>query len=323
MLFRPSLIKDPNSRYTRYLKPLYQSLRYSQGVLCPIFVLGAQNSGANQLATLFQKQPSCRVYSEIGQLSCLDKKHNLRMNPFWFVKTALMNIRAPLSLALPLVESHRAIELLNDIQSSHVIWLYRHFVEFAVLDLHYFKKTAGVGNLLPILNDDPQDWRNEGVSTSIRETIRAVHKEVHSPFESACLFWYARNRLAFEQRLDSNTRVTFLSHAQLKNQGNNTINRLMQKFNLPMRGHDKAKSIFHNDASLLAKQKQKLDPNILALCEHLYKKLNNTPNNIRYVSRDVTRADGFSELRRVATSVTLNSLSHHVNSKNLKPPRQV
>lgn len=309
-------VKDANTRYTRYIKPVLQYLRYPRGVKRSVLILGTQRSGTNMLAYAFQQLPICRVYSETEDLSRFDKDTKLRLDPLSQIHSRFSNTYAPVVVAKPLIESYRANELLEELPGARVIWMYRHFRDVAASDLKKFKQTGGRGNILPIINDNPDNWRNKGVSSGIRETLRAVYQEDLSPFECACLFWYARNRMAFEMGLDQNNKVTFVSYESLINKPKTTFSKLLDSVDMPIFPHSGSATRHIKQSKKRQGTQNKIRPSILKLCEGLLSQLNRVPNHVRHTHRTKLNNYGLEELKKQASQVSVNAhLKRHVVRK--------
>lgn len=312
-------VTDANTRYTRYVKPILQYLKYPRGVKRSVLILGAQRSGTNMLAYAFQQLPICRVYSETEDLSRLDGDNKLRLDPLSQIRSRFRKTYAPVIVAKPLIESHRANELLEELPGARVIWMYRHFRDVAASDLKKFKNTAGRGNILPIIENELGNWRNDGVSSGVRETLRSIYREDLSPFECACLFWYARNRMAFEMGLDKNDKVTFVSYESIINKPKTTFARILERVDMPQLISGSATRHIKKNKNRQG-GRNKVRTSILKLCEGLLNQLNRTPNHVRHTHRTNLNSYGLEEIKKQAAQVSVNE---HLTRQAVKGKRPV
>ena len=114
--------------------------------------------------------------------------------------------------AKPLVESDRAVELMNAADPVKAIWMLRHYRGVADSNLRRFGESNPYRDLQPFCDDDPLDWRCRGASKVTRETVIGLMNEGLSPFDAAALFWWTRNQLYFEQHLHLDERIRIIRY---------------------------------------------------------------------------------------------------------------
>lgn len=115
----------------------------------------------------------------------------------------------------PLVESHRATELMDAAGRAAGIWMLRHYLDVSQSNLRRF----GLGNahrdLEPFLTGDSSNWRCKGATASTRERVVELFREGLEPLDAAALFWWTRNQLYFDQRLFEDERVRILRYERV------------------------------------------------------------------------------------------------------------
>lgn len=232
--------------------------------------MGCQRSGTTLVSRVLDSFIQCRTFGEFSPLSS-DCPHNIRLNEISSVVDYLSNIKAPIIVTKPLVESHRANELLNSLPNSSIIWIYRHYLDVALSDLRQFPNTSGHGNLQPIINGENNNWRSEGLSAETTEQIKRIYSSELSKLDCACLFWFARNSLYFQQKLEKNENVLLWKYENLmenpKEHFSVLSSRLNDNFtNFPF------ENVFSTN-SIKKEVKETLHPEIKALCESLLSKL--------------------------------------------------
>jgi len=170
-----------------------------------LLVLGCQRSGTTLVTDLFAADPAVKVYPEHSELSASDPR-GLRLEPLVTVAQRLRRSRFPLVVLKPLVESQNAEALLAGLPNARVLWMFRHYADVASSNLVRFGEQNGIKNLRSIAQGG-DDWRAERVSAEVQRVVRAHFDEAMSPWDAAALFWWARNMLFFEQRLDTRADV--------------------------------------------------------------------------------------------------------------------
>jgi len=259
------------TRFGMARKNAIQFFKYKKGYERCLIILGCQRSGTTLITHLFNQLRFSRVFGEFSVLSNIDE-HKIRLNPLKEVISSLNAVHAPLVILKPLVESHRAEELLNSIENSSIIWVYRNFKDAALSSSKKTKSLNGHGNILSIVENKQDDWRNEGVSPKLRELAKELYlSQSLSALDAACLFWYIRNSLYFDQQLNKNQKVHIWKYEDFLGDPAQEINGLLHQLNLQCID----KNV--NDVVYTTSVNQARDMNaskeILNLCEELESKL--------------------------------------------------
>jgi hypothetical protein len=120
-------------------------------------------------------------------------------------------------VAKPLVESARAVELMDAADSVKAIWMLRHYDGVARSSVNRFGIENAYRDLQPFCIDDQLNWRSAGATRETRETIVRLLSEGLSPLDAAALFWWARNQLYFEQHLGCDERIRIVRYERACN----------------------------------------------------------------------------------------------------------
>jgi hypothetical protein len=194
------IITDSGTLFQRRVKPLIQRVKYPAGPQACGFIFGAQRSGTTLLSALYNNRPFVRVLGEFNHLGIPSKDvhKSIRMRSFDEVNAGLEKIHAPMVIMKPLVESQHAKTLLEP-EGRSAVWMYRHYAEVASSNVKKFGSLTGAGDLRPFYEGNRDNWRSEGISKSVARVLRGFDPLSLTSEESACLFWYARNALFFEQ----------------------------------------------------------------------------------------------------------------------------
>lgn len=202
-------------RARREVKHVRLRLRPARQADHPLLhVIGCQRSGTTMLTELLDRDRNVRVHGELGRLFD-DLPHHHRMKDVAEVQRQLRRSGAALDVVKPLVESHRCHELLALHDRGVALWMFRHYGDVAASNLRRFGIDNGRRNLRAIVDDDPDDWRNAGVTPDLRATVRSLYAEDMPPHDAAALFWYCRNSLFSQQRLDADPRVRTCQYERL------------------------------------------------------------------------------------------------------------
>jgi len=179
-----------------------------------VFILGCQRSGTTMLGELFALDPHSDVHAEKSALSASDDPKGLRLSPLPEVARRIARNPAPLVVAKPLVESQRAVELLDASPRWRAVWLYRDVRDVVLSNMQMFGKDNGLEDLAPIIEGRP-DWRSERLPGDLVAQIRRLHAAELARHDAAALFWVSRNHHFFAQGLDADPRVWLCRYEDL------------------------------------------------------------------------------------------------------------
>ncbi len=163
---------------------------------------------------LFQADRRSVTFPERSVLSA-PAEDRLRLKPLPEVKRSLERIGAPLLVLKPLVESQNVPSLLDALDDSYAIWMYRGAESVAASDLSYFGTENGERNLHLLLSDEPPNWRGEVVPETTRSVVARHYRSGMDPYDAAGLFWWARTSLFFDLGLDERPDVRLCSYERL------------------------------------------------------------------------------------------------------------
>lgn len=187
----------------------------------------------------------------------------LRWKSLTDVSAALAKLPFELVVTKPLVESHRAAELLDSLPNSRVIWMFRHYLPVASSNLAKFGPANGHKDLAKLLSGDPEEWRAQ-CSTEVREQIRSIVSSGVSDLDAAALFWWARNQLYFDQRLRQDPRVRLLRYESVVHNPEACLADLSDFLGISISAEATRRAIRQS-----AKQEGELQPAVEELCAGL------------------------------------------------------
>jgi hypothetical protein len=167
----------------------------------------------------FDRDWSCMAFGEDEGLALGPTyEHDLRWRwrPLEEVIAVFDSLAAPLIIAKPLVESQRALELLEVFPRSRIIWVYRDYKDVAHSSIMMFGAEASLHNLGAVL--DPKmnrHWFSENLSDESRDLVRRYFNPDRPLSDLKVLGWLVRNSLFFQLGLDRNPRVTMSRYENL------------------------------------------------------------------------------------------------------------
>ena len=175
------IIYKLSNKIFKLRKKIYHLFEISPGQQSIIFVTGCQRSGTTIMMDTFDKDLNTRCFGETSELSSLDAKDGLRLNPLPVIKREFDNVRASFIVAKPLVESQNLPQLLDYFENSKAIWIFRHYKDVASSNLNFLGLDNGIKDLKPIVENEPGNWRAEKVSDHVRKTISRFYSPDMNP----------------------------------------------------------------------------------------------------------------------------------------------
>jgi len=184
------------------------------GSATPVYLVGLQRSGTNMLARGLDTAPEFEVHNENDRIAF----HNYLLRDGAQIRRIVMASKHQFVLFKPLCDSHRVDQLLDSLDTpspGRAIWAYRDVDGRARSALSKF----GRNNLL-VLGDIAAGtrtgmWQAERLSDSTLEQIRSFDYTAMSPETAAALFWWVRNSLYFDLRLDRRDDVLLSSYQEI------------------------------------------------------------------------------------------------------------
>jgi len=213
---RRRLREEAQLRFLRWHKRAYQLLAGSRPERQKkvVFIFGCQRSGTTLLLDIFMEDLRTAIFPEVSELSLL-LGGRLRLRPVPELQAHIGALRAPLVVLKPIVESQNATRLLGAFPGSSAVWMYRDYESVAASDLALFGRGNGIRNLQLLLSNDPPNWRAEFVPPATRDVLASLFREDMPPYDAAALFWWARNRLFFDLRLNERSDVFLCRYENL------------------------------------------------------------------------------------------------------------
>ena len=180
-----------------------------------VLIFGCQRSGTTMLQQTVLDRSWRVLIIEEHDRRVVGKHHERGETAWQDYATVLQRLhRVPFELvvAKPLVESDRAIELMDAAEPVKAIWMLRHYDGVARSNVHRFGMDNSYRDLQPFCDGDLLDWRCRGAARETRETVIELMSEGLSPLDAAALFWWTRNRLYFQQHLEHDERIRIVRY---------------------------------------------------------------------------------------------------------------
>lgn len=258
-------------------KSLYQKIfLFTRPQQCILMVIGCQRSGTSLINRVFARDLNACVYRESSRLSSKDNTHTgkykLRLNSFADLEKSFDRNKTPIVVCKPLVETQNILDLFSYFPESKALWMYRNYKDVTNSLLNKFNKNVGIRNIRAIVHNDRESWCSEKVPELAQATLSKYFSEDMRPVDAAALFWFARNLLFFELKLDRNPRVLMCRYEDLASQPNNIMQNIYEFLGAKFSNNH---SWEVNTNSIQKGNSIELLPEIDKLCNDLLIKLDN------------------------------------------------
>jgi hypothetical protein len=242
-----------------------------------VLIVGCQRSGTTLMLELFEADRRSVTFPERSILSS-PAEDRLRLKPLPEVKRSLERFGAPLLVLKPLVESQHVPALLDGLDNSYAIWMYRRPESVALSDLSYFGVENGERNLRLLLSNDPPNWRGEVVPETTRSVISRHYRPGMDPRDAAALFWWARTSLFFDLRLDERPDVRLCGYERLVGDPDSSMRSLYEFVGVTYPEWNITRGVHRGPA---APKEVQLSPEVRRLCDGLWERLERTDSGHR------------------------------------------
>jgi hypothetical protein len=208
--------------------------RIDPGGAMPVLLVGLQRSGTNMLTRGLERIPAFEVHGENSAAAF----HRFRLRPDPVIRALVDRSRHRYVLLKPLCDSHRTADLLDGLGTSmppRALWVYRSVDGRARSALAKFGD-ANLRALRAVAAGDRRSWEAQRLSRDSLELIAGFDWDRMDPASAAALFWYVRNRLAFELGLDRRPDVLLVSYDAVVARPEPELRRLCAFLDVPWSG---------------------------------------------------------------------------------------
>jgi hypothetical protein len=220
---------------------------------------------------VFDEDVRCLSFAEFSVLSSGMGEQGIRLRPLPEVKDHIEQLRAPITVLKPLVESQHTPQLLDGLPNARAVWMFRGFESVAVSNVTYFGRDNAGRDLRLLLTNDPPNWRGELVPDEVRAVLEKHYAPEMSPHDAAALFWWARNRLFFDLSLDKRPDVFLCEYEALVEAPREVMRSIYEFCGVAPPARDTTRQIHskardRGSASVIGAE-------VKALCEELHERL--------------------------------------------------
>jgi hypothetical protein len=177
----------------------------------PVFVVGCNRSGTNMVCRAIGKSPHGWDYRE-ADFSLAFRGYYLRSDRV--IESLIRRTPAPIISFGSILDSQSAGDLLSRFDGARAIWIYRRFEDVANSCARMqwgpqLKEYVGW-----VARDELEKLGARGERIG-RDTVRLIKESFRDDLsieDSACLYWYMRNRLFFDLGLHTDSRALLMQY---------------------------------------------------------------------------------------------------------------
>lgn len=225
---------------------------------------GVGRSGTNMVIGCFHNSPDTTTFFE-NDTRLYDNYH---MRGDERLTELYRESRAPYFVFKALLESHRITDFLELFPGSKSIWIYRNVED--MVNSHMRNWPGHRESIDEIVKDaSAGGYRAQRMTPETHELIKSLYKPEQSEEDCAALFWILRNRLFFDQSLDTNPDSLLFCYEKFVQNPEHHIRSLCAHTGIPyspkIHSHIHARSISKNKPPVISAP-------IAAACAELYNK---------------------------------------------------
>jgi hypothetical protein len=181
-----------------------------------LLIFGCQRSGTTMLQqTFLDRSRRILILEEHDNRLVGSDPERIKWRPLPDVAAQIRRLPFELVVAKPLVESHRVSQILDVLPTARAIWLLRSYRDVALSNVRKFGLANGFSDIRRVMEGSATDWRRAGASDDTIRTLAYFRGLDLTSLDAAALFWWARNRLFYEQNLERDRRVLLLRYEAL------------------------------------------------------------------------------------------------------------
>lgn len=206
---------------------LWQLLDNPAARSTPVFIVGSGRSGTDLLVEHLAWSLGAKVYNEAHQAAF----ENWRLRSPETLSRLIAETHARAVIFKPIVETHRAAELLEIFNDAKIVFIVR----------QYRDAIDSIARFFPDLPGELKKWEMSGLdgehrtnaSRNLRMSFESLYREDLTQLEAAALYWLVYNNLYFELRLDTNPAVLLTFYEDLVNSPTVEFSRICEFLSIP------------------------------------------------------------------------------------------
>ena len=260
-------LKDPQNRSR--LQAIYKKkivsliIQPKQSSIC--FIMGNQRSGTTMLMNMLHKHKDIEVFDESYNSPVFI---NYRLKQIDDIKKQIVKSKFKLVAFKPLADSHDAPFYVNALTNLKIIWCVRYYCDVANSHLRKFSDPNHA--LRKVMEGrSGGGWFQEGISNETLNILNSLNYKLLSEFDLACLIWWARNKLYFDNLLNKKSNCMVLIYERLVSNPAVECKKITRFLGLDY--SPKMIKYIHSK-SIQKNSYPKLNEEVEMLCEHLWTK---------------------------------------------------
>lgn len=177
----------------------------------PVFIVGCNRSGTNMVCGAIGKSLHGWAYKE-SEFSLAFNGYYLR--PDWIIEQLIRRTPAPIISFGSILDSQFAHDLLKRFEGARAIWVYRHYQDVAnsCARMQWGSHLKDLVRWVAHGELDKLGARGKNISI---DTVQLFHELFHEDIsieDGASLYWYMRNQLYFDLKLNTNPHTLIVQY---------------------------------------------------------------------------------------------------------------
>lgn len=249
-------------------------------------VCGVQRSGTNMLMKILERSFETAVYHESDRRAF--NRHQMREASV--IRGLIRRSHARRIVIKALCEGDKISELLRLFAPANAIWMVRQYDDVINSSM---KLWPGWRNHLDkiVLDRGAGAWRARGMTDETHALVRRHYHPDMNDASALALFWYYRNQVLFDQKLDDDPRLLTLRYESLVEDPEG-YGALVARF-VGLRFERSMVGFVFGD-SVSKRPRPEIDPPIRSLCDEMLDRLTRLSQRIETTSEPRMRSEPVS-----------------------------
>lgn len=260
------LKKRTEKYYKVFKKRVTRKINKEEIEKIPVFVFGCQRSGTRVPMEVMEHSEDIISYRE-GEPEAFNGNN---LKDLIIIKELINKSHFKFVAFKPICESHRADELLDKLENSKGLWVYRNYKDVVKSRIRKWKDGLRNITLIASENRELAGWRLGGLSREKIDLVKELYRKNLASADGHALMYYLRSSLYFDLGLDERKDIMLIRYEDAVNNPKIYFQNIFQfigcKFNKQY-----AKTIYNT--SVRKSRSEKINYEIERLCETVQEKL--------------------------------------------------
>jgi Sulfotransferase domain len=230
-----------------------------------VFLSGVHRSGTNMMMRILERCIDTDVFHESDARAF----SNYMMRGDEILRELIERSPSRRIVFKALHEAHELRTLMTKFQPSRSIWMYRHFDDVVNSILERWPRSRNMMDQI-ITKADAGGWRELGMTDRTREFLASLYHKSMNDATITALFWYQRNQLLFDQKLECDRNCMLVNYGELAQTPVENLRAICAFLDIT---HTSYMHRMVHAHSIAKRPSPPIEPRVRAFCQDMYQRL--------------------------------------------------